>query len=199
MIYVFEGPDKVGKTTLAKKFAHYAGLNYYKPLTKILWAEEYANRLTPEERAAYLMGEFETLIDFTKNIYEDKNIVFDRFFTSEIIYQKIFRTDVNFNYDYLRDLERTVIENDNMRFVYVTAPIEFILSKFHEEEIIEPSFIKSIYSGYKNYFENETTLPFIKVNSPIDLTDENMEKLETMLEFSIGNEEWNKQMVEFNQ
>lgn len=88
-VFIFEGPDAVGKTTLAKHFAASIGAVY--------WHMTCTSKLAP----AMLDYQLNAVANANANI-DRCSVVFDRLWPSELCYGKVFRPDTMINPSVIR-------------------------------------------------------------------------------------------------
>lgn len=85
MIVILEGPNKCGKTTLAKHLIKNYGFAYFKD-TRIETRE-----LTNEQKKEVIEHDIEAQANLLKAISKDINLIVDRFHITEYVYGYLYR------------------------------------------------------------------------------------------------------------
>lgn len=134
---ILEGVDNVGKSILAERIAKYYKLPVY-----------HAERLD----RAHMMRVVED--DLIKCYWRDKGIVFDRYYTSDLVYEPIMTGNVSPLYNIQGLLMQRLEE---MEFVYITldCPEEELRRRYEEQGDELQSFenILAAVEGYKHLHE----------------------------------------------
>lgn len=151
MLIILEGADNTGKSTLAKELARGTTFNIRH---RIL-------RKPPTEAAA-----------FHKNdVSRQTNWILDRtYFISDLVYEPIYSGNESV---FAKDREQYEKElNEKGLIVYVTCSEEELAKRYEKEgdPLYDLPSIKEAYGRYKRYFENEITVPYVRIDtSELDL------------------------------
>ena len=151
-IVIIEGSDLVGKTTFLEKLSKtinngYIIKNSYKPRSveeskKI--QEQYNHILTILRKAA-------------KNDDSNRIILLDRFYPSQMIYSfKRGKDEMNSRFYKRMDERMESIENAEVHFIWLFAPLDDLLKRFdnREEDYIQKEELKTIHERYEKFFHN---------------------------------------------
>lgn len=163
MIIIFEGFEKVGKTTIAKKLASEISVPYFKN------PNELQNTLFEKEQIDFEVQtkhDWRYMIEFLK---QTKNsAIFDRSFISEFAYGKIFRSK---NYE-KNNVEKFIKHYDD-ELGKINSFLIYCFKNHNNEEddIINKSFATNIDCLYRQYIE-QTKIRTIIINTE----DHNIER-----------------------
>lgn len=108
MIVILEGPNKCGKTTLAKHLIEKHGFAYFKD-TRIE-----SRILTNEQKKEVIEHDIEAQANLIMAISNSINLIIDRFHITEYVYGKLFR---NYESNCINIAENMLI-NSNVKLVY---------------------------------------------------------------------------------
>ena len=142
MVFLFEGLDKAGKSTLIRNFQDLSHINVFKnPIkpTKTEYSKGFINGLYT---GAYLAAKL-----------SNEDLIFDRSHITELAYAEVkrkYKPEV----DYWKEWEE---KNSHwVIVVYIDAPLDLIKARFEtdKEEYVKPSQIKSIAKKYEKYFQD---------------------------------------------
>lgn len=152
MIYIIEGADMTGKTTLAKALANKHNLEYEHVLTNPF--EYYKDSLLTRD-----------------------NVVFDRHFISEMLYPKVFAREPKLNWGMFEELVNIIKENrDKIKIVITTADeIEF-LNRLNDRPDEPQEVIGTLFDVNKEFLAIATLFDIVVVN-PVDYTLDQIEEM----------------------
>ena len=155
MILLFEGLDKVGKSTLIRNFQDLSQMPVFKnPIKpdKLVYSHGFVNGTY---FGAYLAAKL-----------SGKDIIFDRSHITEIAYAKVKRGYEPQEKDWL-DWEE--LNKHYVVVVYVTAPLDTIRERFKtdKEEYLVDEDIDAINTKYNEYLK-ESKLSIISVDGSLD-------------------------------
>lgn len=139
MIIVFEGADKVGKTTRFDKFVSL----YNKQHTHIKHLE-----ISNEDFKGTVDKVGHVEYNIIKQMYDPNKIyIMDRFIPSNIVYPKVFSRDCDLSY---------INEEDfNIKYIYITADYDDVMSRSRTEDKYEyADYIDRLLKQYEQYFSN---------------------------------------------
>jgi thymidylate kinase len=146
MIYIVEGCTCSGKSTFARNLAkilEYPLVHYPIPNTDFKYFEDYLR----------------TILDY-------QDVVLDRFFHSEIVYQRAFDREVKLSNDRAKALEAILnYKKANAKIVFMNPPFESILNRFklrgddHVQDVIR---LADVYTNYQKVMM-ETSLPVVEI------------------------------------
>lgn len=149
MVTIFEGPDGVGKTTLAKAYAKAKGHAYYH-FGPYMGEDNIAHHYARVLRRAYEYGE---------------NVVLDRSWISERIYGPALRSYDRIGKYRQRSLERLAAACNTL-VVMPVVPFETILASFGEKPELPKK--EQLHAIYRSYFNRGpaalTNLPVLELN-----------------------------------
>ena len=137
--YIFGGPDRSGKTTIAKALSQLTGAQYYKAANqRQFWTEERDNfKLLLEYHGP-------SMIDFLENVGLPGGLIFDRFTPCEFAYSRA----------YGRETNRDVIFNIDKRLAAMGYVFVYCWKDDYvdwDDDLIEESMIGKLMSGYDAY------------------------------------------------
>lgn len=150
MVIIFEGIDRVGKTTLANKAKEIINADMFK-------AERIEGEYcTPNENSAVSFGYCMGQIQLFNNTYAqslDKHIIIDRFHWTEYVYTKVQRNRSLSDY-YLKHIEAEMFKQRNGYLIICMQPIDLdVCNRMHGSDLREhQSLFDKVYK--------ESILPF---------------------------------------
>lgn len=115
-IIIFEGPDKVGKTTIAKKFCGLLGANYFKYHAQQSFLTD--KELRPD-LATSLIADF--FLDFLHQVEMREVLVCDRGAPSEYVYSRALKREHLLPVEFFQQWERAHLKLANFYIVYMDA------------------------------------------------------------------------------
>jgi len=148
-IIIFEGPDRCGKTEIAKNLADILDYQYFK---------------NTEEHNNFKKGSFNVSIELKyitsllSNIEVKGNgIIFDRFFISEYVYAKMYKRSLN-----LKEIKHydSLYAKSNAKIIYCYKD----KYRTYDDEIIDIKHINKIKKLYEQYF-NKTEIKVFKLKT----------------------------------
>lgn len=147
-IYIFEGSDKVGKTTAANQLSKERGI----PIIK-------CSQPTGDPYREYV----EKILALTEDV------IFDRFLYGELVYGPLYRKRSQLNDIKVYNLELLLQVRDTM-IIHCNAKIDFVKKKFisENETFTRQEDIEKILNGYKELFKSPRLLPVIHRTIPTD-------------------------------
>ena len=138
MIYILEGPDGSGKSSLAKRLAEQGGF-------KIV------HRTRPKSNAEKLEM-FNSYVEIAKS---GEDIILDRAWYSEIVYGEIMRDDSSISEKQMWELEMLVIKNGGGMIIYCTEDPDVLwerCTRRGEDYITDYETLRSISFAYDALF-----------------------------------------------
>lgn len=161
-VFIVDGPDCTGKTTLCNKLSEKYNIPYYH-LTY------YSDKKKHEQQ----------FIDIFDKIKNNESFIVDRYIMSEIVYADVYRESKYFDTDLLINTLSNFIHNKNLIRIF-TIPkdkekfINFFEGKTEEREEMYFEGMDKVYDKYKEYLEQFDEIP---VNYQIyDLFDEKLDE-----------------------
>ena len=144
MIYIVEGSTCSGKSTFAKNLAKVLGY----PLVHFP-----------------LPGpDFKYFVDYMKAIINYSDAVFDRFFYSELAYQKAFQREEKISKEDQNVLEMFLNER-RTKVVFMNPTFESILKRWKErgdDHVLDIVRLADVYTNYRQVMK-ETSLPVVEI------------------------------------
>lgn len=146
MAIIIEGIDKAGKSTTCKQLSEALGLqivHFPAPTPDFNFFEDYIKML----------------------LSNDRNIILDRFFYSELVYGPILRNEYNIKTWQQEAIEALLRSHDSF-IVYCVSNVKTIHERFirENEKFVDAKYIEKIIAKYEEVM-NQTTLPVIRKNT----------------------------------
>ena len=147
MIIIFEGVDKAGKTTLAKKISKEYNIKYFKS------SHEIFSGIDLEESIKY---DWLFMLDFLKQT--DFNVIFDRSFISQFVYSLHYRyKNIEKHYNKLSDYFNVFAKYINIlcsipHIVIYCNRENYVVVK-DEKILLNSRVINSLKNEYNSFFE----------------------------------------------
>ncbi len=169
-VIFIEGPDRAGKTHIAKAIAEKYGLAYWKNDDNA----EYETP-TPDAFANTLKYHYAKLPTMCKLFMSHgSGVVFDRNYISEWVYSKFFERDTHENI--IEDLERKYTE---MGAVVIYCTKDY--TNFDDKYIAIEN-IADIKFWYNEYFNRKRSLPMIWLDTTSEDLNDQMKSIDNWLE-----------------
>lgn len=151
MIFILEGPDGSGKTTLANQLSKQTG---YKVIHRV-------QPKTDEEKTR-MMNEY------VRTIRTRKNMIFDRSWYSEMVYGPVMRDASVIGYPQMYDIERQLMKAGAM-IIYCTDSTEALWSRCQErgeDYIKDKATFNKICDGFDQLFSVPHYIPVVTYRCP---------------------------------
>lgn len=130
MNIIIEGPEAVGKTTLANKLKEKYKMNY--------------EHLSSKTKNDY---------EFHKELLEKNNCIFDRFFLGELIYPKLYNREAKLNFNEALQLMNKIVENGDIFIVFFTSNINVLKERIKERGNNELKYLEEIEEQNKLFLQ----------------------------------------------
>ena len=144
MIYIVEGCTCSGKSTFAKNLAEV--LDYHLVHYSI-----------PDKNFTYFT-------DYRNRIISSKNVVLDRFFYSELVYQKAFDREVKISESEVEELE-FMLSLKGCKIIFMNPSFDLIKERYEkrgDDHVTDFSLLYKVYSSYRNVIDN-SLLPVVEI------------------------------------
>ncbi len=151
MIFIIEGPDGSGKTTLAKRLSKQTG---YKIIRSV--------QPETDEEKAQMMNQY------VSTIRTRKNMIFDRCWYSEMVYGPVMRDASVISYPQMYDLERQLMKAGAM-IIYCTDSKAALWSRCQdrgEDYIVDRTTFDKICDGFDQLFAAPHYIPVVTYKCP---------------------------------
>ena len=151
MIFILEGPDGSGKTTLANQLSKQTGF-------KVI------HRVQPktDEEKTLMMNQY------VRTIRTRKNMIFDRSWYSEMVYGPVMRDDSVIGYPQMYDLERQLMKAGAM-IIYCTDTKAALWARCQdrgEDYIVDRTTFDKICDGFDQLFAAPHYIPVVTYKCP---------------------------------
>jgi uracil-DNA glycosylase family 4 len=148
------GPNGSGKSTIAEKLNEELK-NKYIHFDKVKTMEE--------GKAQYF--------NFLKSVEKNDNYILDRFFEGEDVYAPLYR---NYRMDYLLEIEREIVKDNNFMFAYINADLQTIINRINVrgEDYVKPEHFGTERKLFDEFFMKQH-LPFVNIDTsmaPIEMS-----------------------------
>lgn len=158
MLIIFDGVDKSGKSTLAKKLSEMLNIPYIK-LNNISVKEN-------EEIKDGISIATHSQLETVTQLYEKgvmKNAILDRFYPSEVVYSKLFNR--NYDIQYIKQIERRFKQCNDVIFVHTKCHYSILKKRWNNEKLLnKENHLKHLISLYDNFYQ-ETELDVIEIDT----------------------------------
>lgn len=157
--YVFGGPDRSGKTTIAKALAELTGAQYYKAANQ---REIFKSDPSAFRQLTTIHGP--PFLHFLENVTIPGGVIFDRFTPCEYAYGRVYKRDVDFDTIFRID-EQLAKLGFIFVFCYKTAYPDW------DDELVAKHHVNDLIGAYIDY-SLVTEMPIVT----IDTTTANLQK-----------------------
>ena len=156
MIYIIEGPDGAGKTTLVEQIKK-SHMN-----AKVL---HFGAPQTPEEADNY----YKVYAEATNTMRDDEVLIFDRSWYSDMVYGPVMRNRHEMTQEHADMLSAMVVARGGGIIIYCTAPIKVLWSRCQrrgETYLQNQAQLQAISIGYSKVMaENVRFLPVVRYDT----------------------------------
>lgn len=129
MLLIFEGVDGSGKSTLAKALQEYWGF-------KIVNFKYPQYGISSDEQIIEQLKEYNTVLKLFE-LFEDKDIIFDRFHLGELVYPQVIRQYNVYNKTrFIKEFKwiDTFLSEMKVKLVYCYAPLQVLIERLQEKK-----------------------------------------------------------------
>jgi len=158
-IFIFEGPDRTGKSEISQALARFMTIAYFKN------PNEHSNFLNYNTLDAFRYDTKYLLSMLKADIFKNSGIILDRHFPSEYVYAKV----------YNRKTDEDLIWYYDKEFSKLNATIVYCYKNNYDnydDEIIDESKIQKIRDVYENDYLKKTNMNIIS----LETSSENLNK-----------------------
>ena len=156
MIYIIEGPDGAGKTTLVEQIKK-SHMN-----AKVL---HFGAPQTPEEADNY----YKVYVEAINAKRDDEVLIFDRSWYSDMVYGRVMRNRHEMTQEHADMLSAMVVARGGGIIIYCTAPIKVLWSRCQrrgETYLQNQAQLQAIAVGYSKVMaENVRFLPVVRYDT----------------------------------
>lgn len=135
MNVILEGPDAVGKTTLAEKLRNKYKMSIHHSTTK-----------TRNDLGYHL-----DLLDYRENT------VFDRFHVGEFVYPKVYNREPKLNDNDFEIINKRIIDNNDMFIIFITSDMSIInerlIARGENDYLVEMDAQNTLFTEFANRFK----------------------------------------------